>query len=76
MKVLVTGATGFVGSVLVKFLAGKEGYEPIAAIRHQQTSLPAAIRMVQVGEINADTNWDAALKDVQVVVHVAARAHV
>jgi nucleoside-diphosphate-sugar epimerase len=76
MKVLVTGATGFIGSALVTFFASKEGYEPIAAIRRQQNSLPAAIRTVPVGEINADTNWDAALKDVRVVVHVAARAHV
>jgi nucleoside-diphosphate-sugar epimerase len=58
MKVLVAGAIGFIGSVLVEFLAGKEGCEPIAAIRRQQTSLPAAIQTVQVGEINAPSLWD------------------
>jgi len=76
MNVLVTGATGFIGSALVSILSSKEGFEPVAVVRRQQSGLPAVIQTVQVGDLNADTNWELALKNIQVVVHAAARVHV
>jgi nucleoside-diphosphate-sugar epimerase len=76
MKILVTGATGFVGTALISCLSGKEGFEPLAAIRHAPSNLPAAIEQIQVGNLEADTDWQFALRDTYVVVHLAARAHV
>ncbi len=76
MKVLVTGATGFIGNALVSILSTREGFEPVAAIRRQQSDLPAIIQTVQIGDLNADTNWGPGLKNIQVVVHAAARVHV
>ena len=76
MNVLVTGATGFIGAALVSILPSKEGFEPVAVVRRQQPDPPAIIQTVQVGDLNTDTNWGLALKNIQVVVHAAARVHV
>ena len=76
-RVLVTGANGFVGTVLCdQLVAG--GF----LIRGTFRSAKAAdcssnnIEKVIVGEINASTDWQKALKDVNIVIHLAARVHV
>lgn len=75
-RVLITGATGFVGSTLCEVLA-RAGYTVRAAVRSERTaSSPMVAERVVVGEIGASTDWDCALDDVAVVVHAAARAHV
>jgi uncharacterized protein YbjT (DUF2867 family) len=52
IKVLVTGATGFVGTALLLALTKEEGYEPLAAIRKKQPGKPSSVQMVTVGNIN------------------------
>lgn len=75
-RVLVTGATGFVGNVLCETLA-QSGYVVRAALRNQGGHVPAAVtERTTVGDIDGDTDWNAALRDVDLVLHVAARAHV
>ena len=71
-RVLVTGATGLVGSALCRTLA-RSGYRVRRALR---TRAPAGYDDVVVGDIGADTNWSAALAGVDAVVHLAARTHV
>ena len=74
-RVLVTGATGFVGAVLCENLAAA-GYRVRAALRTPRP-LPASIgESVVVGDIGPHTDWTAALQDVDAVVHLAARVHV
>lgn len=73
MKILVTGANGFVGRALCAVLA-KQGFNVIAVMRKQKSI--AGCRTIVVGEVNANTVWKDALKDVDVVVHLAARVHV
>jgi UDP-N-acetyl-alpha-D-quinovosamine dehydrogenase len=70
--VLVTGATGFVGTALCAALAAA-GYPVRRALR---TSESATARDVVVGEIDERTDWTRALESVGVVVHLAARTHV
>jgi nucleoside-diphosphate-sugar epimerase len=72
MRVLVTGASGFVGSALCAHLTAR-GLLVRRAVR-SVSSLLAGDSAV-VGEIGPDTDWDAALRDVNAVVHLAARVH-
>ncbi|NOU01597.1 MAG: SDR family oxidoreductase [Gallionella sp.] len=73
-KVLVTGATGFVGRVLCKELRHR-GFQVRAAVRSLDLSIEG-IESVVVGEIAGGTSWRDALRDVDVVIHLAARVHV
>ena len=74
-RVLVTGATGFVGRELCNALS-HAGCVVRAALR-SDCGLPAgAAEKVVVGEIDSRTNWSNALAGVDAVVHAAGRAHV
>ncbi|MDG1164693.1 MAG: NAD-dependent epimerase/dehydratase family protein, partial [Porticoccaceae bacterium] len=72
-KVLVTGANGFLGRSVCEHLLLK-GYDIVGAVRDSSRSV-ARIENVLVGEIDRATNWSEALKGCDVVVHLAARAH-
>jgi UDP-glucose 4-epimerase len=67
--ILVTGATGFVGRHLCEDLAQRGmPFRPVS-----RKSLPDHLT---IPDINAATDWTAALKGVDCVIHLAARVHV
>jgi nucleoside-diphosphate-sugar epimerase len=70
--VIVTGASGFVGTALCKRLE-IAGYAVRRALR-KNVSPQENDRIV--GEIDGDTTWSDALRGVHIVVHLAARTHV
>jgi nucleoside-diphosphate-sugar epimerase len=75
-RVLVTGATGFVGQAVCAKLE-QLGH----AVRRATRSAPAGPMddsddTVAVGELGPDTDWSAALRGVSLVIHLAARTHV
>ncbi len=74
-RVLVTGATGFVGRTLCELL-DLRGYLVRAASRGDAPPQVGVTETIRVGEISSKTDWAAALRDVDCVVHAAARAHV
>ena len=74
MKVLVTGANGFVGRALVAQLIGR-GRTVVAAVRRESHDLPSGALRIPVGDLAGDPDWSAALAGVDVVVHLAARVH-
>ena len=73
-KILVTGASGFVGKSLTAELF-RQGYAIGAAVRSTKSQVNNA-EVVVVGEIDGKTDWTNALRSVDVVIHLAARVHV
>ncbi|WP_095098485.1 NAD-dependent epimerase/dehydratase family protein [Pseudomonas sp. Irchel 3A5] len=71
MKILVTGATGFIGNALLHKLVTEPEYQVTGSTR-QQSPEPSVASLIQVGTANAATDWSAALQGVDVVIHVAA----
>lgn len=74
--ILVTGANGFVGSTVLRRLAGSHPGKARATYRSTPVSGEAPVDSMVLGEIGARTDWRAALMDVEVIVHTAARVHI
>jgi nucleoside-diphosphate-sugar epimerase len=72
-RVAVTGATGFVGSILVQEL-DQRGIPTLALLR-DETSIPG-IECAVVGDLAQATNLASTLRGSDCVVHLAGRAHV
>ena len=68
MKILVTGANGFLGRCITKGLS-RDSNEIISVTR-RITSYSVA-----VGDIDENTNWTDVLIGCDAVVHLAARVH-
>jgi nucleoside-diphosphate-sugar epimerase len=73
MRVLVTGASGFVGSAVLPALRAK-GHMVRAAVRREADC--DADEQVRVGDLSPDTDWRDAVRGIDAVVHLAARVHV
>jgi nucleoside-diphosphate-sugar epimerase len=76
MKILVTGASGFVGMALIRNLCEKDCFQIIAALHKQTPALPGDVDFVQITSLSLATNWSMALAQVETVVHLAARVHI
>lgn len=74
-RVLVTGASGFIGRSLCPSLKAK-GWIVRGAVRHSQRDVPGVDEYIEVGDINESTDWQQAFAGVSVVIHLAARVHV
>jgi nucleoside-diphosphate-sugar epimerase len=73
MKVLVTGANGFIGSALCRYLAA-EGHSVIAGIRSGETA-PGWTESRIYGDLENREDFNPVVEGIDAIVHLAARVH-
>ncbi len=74
-RILVTGASGFVGRALVAAFAQSGRTVRAAMRRPPEGSLPAGTEVVQHPDLAQSFDWAPYLADVEQVVHLAGIAH-
>ena len=75
MKVVLTGATGFVGAAMLRRLLA-DGHPTTALTRDAGGALPAGASRRVVGELGPDLECGDALDGAEALIHCAARAHI
>ncbi len=76
MKVLITGATGFIGGAFLAKAASESRFSVRAALRTDLQFSTRGIETVLVEGLTATADWKKAVQGCDAVVHAAARVHV
>jgi nucleoside-diphosphate-sugar epimerase len=74
-RILVTGASGFIGSATVAALA-RDGHKVRAAVRRSGQSFPDGVTVVQHADLAEAFDWRPLVDGIDQVVHLAGIAHV
>jgi len=74
MRILVTGASGFIGKALCRELLAR-AHTVRAAVRETDSSVAAEVQQILVPDIAAEFDRRALVAGVDAVVHLAAIAH-
>ncbi|MBT2342233.1 MULTISPECIES: UDP-glucose 4-epimerase family protein [Pseudomonas] len=74
-SILMTGASGFVGGALLQRLQAEPGKSVTAVVRGDRHLLTPA-NTVRVEAFSPQTQWQPHLRNVDTVIHCAARVHV
>jgi nucleoside-diphosphate-sugar epimerase len=80
-KILVTGATGFLGREVCRTLL-ESGHTPIAGLRSldryrtSRDSIPGIADFRILGDLSSESSVIDALKGIDAVIHLAARVHI
>ncbi|XEG74316.1 SDR family oxidoreductase [Pseudomonas sp. abacavir_1] len=76
MKVLLTGATGFVGRGILEAFAAIPELRLAVAVRSRLSGEFPGVEIHSIDGLDATQDWASALAGVDVVIHAAARVHV
>jgi nucleoside-diphosphate-sugar epimerase len=75
MKILLTGATGFIGNFLVLELL-KRNFDVSIAVRHKTSLFPDKVKQFVVGNFESNPDFSTSLSGIDCVIHLAGKAHV
>lgn len=75
MRILVTGATGFVGHALCKSLGAVDQYNVVGTSR-RDVSFDEDVDVININDVVSFSDWENVLNGIDVVVHTIGRAHV
>jgi nucleoside-diphosphate-sugar epimerase len=75
LRLLITGATGFIGKALVAELI-QQNFDISIVVRQKCNLFPDKVKQFEVGDFTNNPNFSASLTEVDCVVHLAGRAHV
>jgi nucleoside-diphosphate-sugar epimerase len=72
-RILVTGASGFVGRPLVTALLDA-GYS-VRAVTRRQVAFPESVETVMIPDLKSPIDWVPILQGVDIIIHLAGPAH-
>lgn len=76
LKVLITGITGFLGGGLATRLSQETHLSLRGAVRKLSLTLSSNVEQVMVPNLDGQTDWEEALREMNIILHVAARVHI
>ncbi len=75
MRILLTGATGFIGKHLSLALLDAN-FDLKVAVRQKSALFPDKVKQFIIGDLSAEHDWTEAIKNTDCIIHLAAKAHV
>lgn len=76
MKILVTGATGFIGSALIRHITHVRGFSVVGLVRSIKDINNNDACEFRLGQIGSSNTKNINLSDIDVIIHTAGRAHI
>jgi nucleoside-diphosphate-sugar epimerase len=75
MKILLTGATGFIGKALILELI-HQNFNVSIAVRQKTNLFSDKVKQFVVGDFESNPDFSTSLAEIDCVIHLAGRAHV
>ena len=76
MNILITGASGFVGSNLINlFKKNKKINLVCVSTREKSEIINKNIRWIKINKFDEEVNWSDIIKNIDVIIHLAGVAH-
>jgi nucleoside-diphosphate-sugar epimerase len=75
VKILITGATGFIGKALIAELI-QQDFNISIAVRQKTSLFPDEVKQFVVGNFESNPDFSTSLTEVDCIIHVAGKAHI
>jgi len=72
---MVTGGNGFIGSATIQSMLSKGIYSPVATVRKYSDNAISNCQVIEIDDLQNQTDWKKNLENIDVIIHAAARVH-